>query len=92
MFNEGRINVHNEERSGRPSLSTEDLKKKQIDEHIRQDRRSTLEELHEKFLHEIHSKHLGYKKNCARWVPRMLADDHRKKRIGAALKFLERYH
>jgi hypothetical protein len=84
MFNEGRTNVHDEERSGRPSLSTEDLKK-QIDEHIRQDRRSTLEELHEKFpqisrslLHEIHSKHLGYKKNCARWVPRMLADDHRK--------------
>jgi hypothetical protein len=43
-------------------------------------------------LHEILSKHLGYKKNCARWVPRMLADGHRKKRMGAALTFLERYH
>jgi transposase len=68
MFNEGRTNVHDEERSGRPSLITEDLKK-QIDEQIRQDRRSTLEEMHEKFpqisrylLHEILSKHIGCKK------------------------------
>jgi transposase len=48
MFNEGRTNVHDEERSGRPSVITVDLKK-QIDEQIRQDRRSTLDELHEKF-------------------------------------------
>jgi transposase len=34
MFNEVRTNVHNEERPGRPSLITEDLKK-QIDEQIR---------------------------------------------------------
>jgi histone-lysine N-methyltransferase SETMAR len=98
MFNEGRTNVHDEERSGRPSLITEDLKK-QIDEQIRQERRSTLDKLHEKFLqisrslrHEILSKHLGYRNICARWVPRMLADDHRKESMGAALTFLERYH
>jgi transposase len=35
IFNEGRTNVHDEERSGRPSLNTEDLKN-QIDEQIRQ--------------------------------------------------------
>jgi hypothetical protein len=68
MFNEGRANVHDEMRSGRPSLITEDLKK-QTDEQIQHHRRSTLDELHEKFpqmsrsfLHEILSKHLGYKK------------------------------
>jgi hypothetical protein len=33
MFNAGRINVHDEERSGHPSLITEDLKK-QVDEQI----------------------------------------------------------
>jgi transposase len=33
VFNEGRTNVHDEERSGRPSLITEDLKK-QIGEQI----------------------------------------------------------
>jgi transposase len=72
MFNEGRTNVHDEERSGRPSLITEDLKK-QTDEQIRHDRRSTLDELHDKFpqisrslLHEILSKHLGYKKTLCK--------------------------
>jgi transposase len=68
MFNEGTTNVHDEERSGRPSRITEDLKKQ-----IRQDRRSTLDELHEKLpqisrslLHEILSKHLGYKKKLCK--------------------------
>jgi hypothetical protein len=37
MFNEGRINVFDEERSGRPSLITEDLKNR-IDKHIRRNR------------------------------------------------------
>jgi hypothetical protein len=34
----------------------------------------------------------GNKKICARWVPRMLEDDHKNKRMGTSLKFLERYH
>jgi hypothetical protein len=37
MFNEGRTNVHDEDRSGRPSLITEDLKNR-IDQHIRTNR------------------------------------------------------
>jgi histone-lysine N-methyltransferase SETMAR len=59
----------------------------------------TLDHLHEKLpqisrslLHEILSKHLRYKKICARWVPRMLSDGHRKTRMGTALMFLECYH
>jgi hypothetical protein len=99
VFNEGRTNVHDEERSGRPSLITEDLKKQTV-EQIGQDRRSTLDELHEKFLqiylsllHEILSKHLGYKKKFVQggchgyWQTTT-----EKKRMGAALTFLERYH
>jgi hypothetical protein len=98
MFNEGRTNVHDEERSGRPSLITEDLKK-QIDEQIRQDRRSTLDELHEKFLQisrsildEILSKHLGHKKLCKVGATDAGRRPQKKKRMGAALTFLERYH
>ena len=34
---------------------------------------------------------LGYRKLCARWVPKMLTDDHKTKRMGSALKFLTRY-
>jgi hypothetical protein len=48
MFNEGRTNVHDEERSGRPSLITEDLKNK-INQHIRGNRRFTLDKVHENF-------------------------------------------
>jgi transposase len=48
MFDEGRTDVHGEERSGRPSLITEDLKSR-IDQHIRTNRRFTLGEIHEKF-------------------------------------------
>jgi hypothetical protein len=66
-------------------LSSLRASKKQIEEQIRQNRHSTLDELHQKFpqisrslLNKILRKHLEYKKKCARWVPRMLADDHRK--------------
>jgi hypothetical protein len=44
------------------------------------------------FFKKLSASISGTKKKCARWVPRMLAEDHRKKRMGAALKFLERYH
>jgi hypothetical protein len=97
VFSEGRTNVH-DERSGRQSLITEDLKNK-IDQHIRTNKRFTLDEIHEKFpqilcslIHEIVTEHLHYKKICVRWVPRMLAEEHKIKHMGAALTFLEHYH
>ena len=34
---------------------------------------------------------LGYRKLWARWVPKMLTDDHKMKRMGSALKFLTCY-
>jgi hypothetical protein len=46
MFNEGKTNVHNEEQSGCPSLISDDLKNR-IDQHIRTNRRFTLDEIHE---------------------------------------------
>ena len=42
-------------------------------------------------IHEVVTEKLGYRKLCARWVPKMLTDDHKAKRIGSALKFLTRY-
>jgi hypothetical protein len=46
LFTGGRIDVHNEARSGRPSIITEDLKDK-VGVHIRKNRRFTIDELHE---------------------------------------------
>ncbi|KAJ4445791.1 hypothetical protein ANN_12476 [Periplaneta americana] len=97
MFNNGRTNVHDETRPGRPSLITEDLKTK-VDR-ILQDRRTSLDELHIAFpnisrslLGEIVSQHLGYHKICALWVPRQLSDQHKTQRMASALTFLMRYH
>ena len=42
-------------------------------------------------IHEAVTEKLGYRKLCARWVHKMLTDDHKTKRMGSALKFLTRY-
>ncbi|KAJ4426490.1 hypothetical protein ANN_27304 [Periplaneta americana] len=62
-------------------------------------RRFTITELSSHFpqisrslLHEIVTKHLLFKKVCARWVPKNLTPEHKMQRLGAALTFLQRYH
>jgi transposase len=44
IFNEGRENVHDEARSGRPSLVKDDFVR-EINERVRDDRRSTISDL-----------------------------------------------
>ena len=44
MFNEGREKVHDEARSGRPSLVNDDLVRK-VNERVRDDRRFTISDL-----------------------------------------------
>jgi len=44
MFNEGRESVHDEERSGGPSLVNDDLERK-VNERVREDRRFTISDL-----------------------------------------------
>jgi hypothetical protein len=48
LFKEGRIDAHDEERSGGPSLVTYDLKEK-VNAKIRENRRFVISELHENF-------------------------------------------
>jgi len=42
-------------------------------------------------IHEAVTEKLGYRRLCARWVPKTLTDDHKTKRMGSALKLLTRY-
>jgi len=65
MFSEGRENVHDESRSGRPSLVNDDLVRK-VNERVRDDRRFTISDLSLHFpqisrtlLYDIVSSHLG---------------------------------
>lgn len=97
FFKSGRTNIHDEERSGRPSVVSNDLVKK-VDEKVRENRRFTISELSEQFpqisrtvLYEVVTDKLGYRKFCARWVPKLLTEVHKTKRMGSALNFLSRY-
>ncbi|KAJ4435424.1 hypothetical protein ANN_18039 [Periplaneta americana] len=94
----GRQSVHDEERSGRASLINDD-RVELVRQCIMENRRFTITELSSHFpqisrslLHEIVTKHLLFKKVCARWVPKNLAPEHKMQRLGAALTFLQRYH
>jgi hypothetical protein len=42
-------------------------------------------------IHEAVAEKLGHRKLCSRWVPEMLTDDHKTKRMGSAPKLLTRY-
>jgi len=68
MFNGGRENVHDEARSGRPSLVNDDLVRK-FNERVREDRRFTISDLSLHFphisrtlLYDMVSSHLGRKR------------------------------
>ena len=97
MFKEGRTNVHDEERSGQRSVIKDDLVEK-MNTTIRGNRRFTISELSLEFpqvsrsvIYDIVSEKLGYKKLCARWVPKMLTDKLKQKRLAAAHQFLQRH-
>jgi len=90
LFEEGRTNVHDEERRGRPSVITDDLAEN-VYTTIRGNRRFTISELSleipqvsRSVIYDIVSEKLRYKKLCARWVPKMLTDEHKQKRLAAA--------
>ncbi|GFU20376.1 mariner Mos1 transposase [Trichonephila clavipes] len=93
-FKNGRTDVHDEARAGRPSASDETIAK--VEAAMLEDRRTTVRELCEKIpevskttIDKILTEHLGYSKVCARWVPKMLTADHKLQRgIEAAQEFL----
>ena len=97
MSRDGRTNVHDAERSGRPSVITDPLKQK-VNRILRENRHFTISDVCEQcpevsrtVVYEIVTEHMQYRKICARWVLRMLTDAHKAARMGAALMFLERY-
>ncbi|GBO19683.1 hypothetical protein AVEN_146559-1 [Araneus ventricosus] len=97
QFNDGRTNVHDEARSGRPSVVNDGLVAK-VNEKIRENSRFTIRMLCDEFpqisrtvFHEIVTNRLNYRKLCSRWVPKMLTDAHKTKGLGSALTFLTRY-
>jgi hypothetical protein len=51
----------------------------------------TIPQISRSLLHAIVNEHLGYRKSCSQWIPKVLTEVHKTKRMGAALDFLTRY-
>jgi len=97
MFNEGCKNVHDDPRGGQLSVVNEVLVHA-VEDKIRDNRQFTIMSLSLHFpqtsrslLHEIVSDKHKYQKLCARWVPKMLTEEHKLKQQASALDFLTRY-
>jgi hypothetical protein len=91
MFKGGRTNVHDEERSGRPSVVSHDLVQS-AGQNICERLPITISDLSCEFsqishtvLYEIITVRLGSHKFCARWVPKMVTGAHKIQRIAMAL-------
>ncbi|GFO17886.1 histone-lysine N-methyltransferase SETMAR [Plakobranchus ocellatus] len=94
-FGEGRTSVGDEPKSGRPKTSTNENTTR-VDELIRCDRRMKIREIALKLeipkstVHEIVHDTLGYRKVSARWVPKMLTEDHKLQRVEIWQRLLQR--
>ena len=93
-FSKGRTDVHDEQRSRKPSLIS-DNHVQETEGKLRANRRVAIRELHhiipklsKTTIHEAVTEKLGYRKLCARWVPKILTDDHKTKRVGFALGYI----
>ncbi|GBO09829.1 hypothetical protein AVEN_175805-1 [Araneus ventricosus] len=97
-FQAGRDNVHDDSRSGRPSVITDDMVSS-VKVKILENRSFTISTLSNDFpevsrsvLYKIVSEKLNFKKLCSRWVPKLLTKDHKNKRFECSLNFLTLYN
>ncbi len=96
-FREGRTNLADEHRIGRPRDSVTNENIERVRELLCEDARFTLDELAYRMptdcsrtsISRIIHDELQYRKVSARWVPRLLTNDHKSKRLAAALRFKE---
>lgn len=94
-FENGRVSVLDEQRTGRPSTSARHVD--DIDAAVKANRRVCLAELSKQFdlsygtVWDIVHQRLGYRKVSSRWVPRLLTEEHKKMRMATSLEILQRY-
>ncbi len=103
-FKEGCTNTHDEPREGRPRASINDETINIVRSLLADDWHLTVTDIHHEIatqfsyaaicrtsIHTILSKQLEMTKVSARWVPRMLTEEHRQHRVQSASSFLARY-
>jgi len=96
-FTNGRTDLDDEPRAGRPRSSTTDENVVHVESLIQEDRRRKVREiaveldLPKSVVHEIVHDKLGFRKVSSRWVPKQLSEQHKFHRMGISLQLLERY-
>ncbi|KAJ8942388.1 hypothetical protein NQ318_016636 [Aromia moschata] len=86
-FAEGREDVNDENRAGRPSTSSFDDNVKRMRDLLNTDRRLSVRlisetlDIKKSIVHEIVSESLGMRKVCAKLVPKVLTDDQKARRV-----------
>ncbi|UYV84904.1 hypothetical protein LAZ67_X003942 [Cordylochernes scorpioides] len=93
--NEGREDVNDEERAGRPSTSTTDEKINEVEKMILANRRITVREVAEDLnisigsCHSIFINDLGMRRVAAKFVPKLLNCDQKQHRMNIANEMLD---
>ena len=95
MFSEGREDVNDEERAGRPSTSTTDENIDEVKKIVLANRRITVREVAEDLnisigsCHSIFTNDLGMRRVAAKFVPKLLNFDQKQHRINIAKELLD---
>ena len=95
MFSEGREDVNDEERTGRPSTSTTDENIDEVKKIVLANRRITVREVAEDLnisigsCHSIFTNDLGMRRVAAKFVPKLLNFDQKQHRINIAKELLD---
>ncbi|UYV64612.1 hypothetical protein LAZ67_3001311 [Cordylochernes scorpioides] len=95
MLSEGREEVNDEERAGRPSTSTTDEKINEVEKLILANRRITVREVAEDLnisigsCHSIFINDLGMRRVAAKFVPKLLNCDQKQHRMNIANEMLD---
>ncbi|UYV83955.1 hypothetical protein LAZ67_X000694 [Cordylochernes scorpioides] len=95
MFSEGREDVNDEERAGRPSTSTTDEKINELEKMILANRRITVREVAEDLnisigsCHSIFINDLGMRRVAAKFVPKLLNCDQKQHRMNIDNEMLD---
>ncbi|KAJ8935783.1 hypothetical protein NQ318_018410 [Aromia moschata] len=94
-FAEGREDVNDENRAGRPSTSSSDDNVKRVRDLLNIDRRLSVRLISETLditktiVHEIVSESLGMRKVCAKLVPKVLTDYQKARRVETCQELLD---
>ena len=95
-FDDGRVSTKDNERVGRPAIADEKaltLVRKVIDTDWLLTVRDIAEicDLKRTTVHDILTEHFGMQRVSARWVPRLLTDENKERRVSTSRAFLRKW-